>query len=220
MGRCSDARDRLLATAARLIRERGYTAVSVAEICHEAGLHKGSFYHFFPSKRDLVLATLERYAEQYRATMQASRCSEASVAEQIAAVCRSIHDALTCAGPSMCGCPVGNLALEMADRDEGIRTKVEAIFAGWRDAFEAILSCGIARGELRLSDPQGVAEALVAYLQGAILVAKTHADVRTFDRLAGQAMALVRGAEHAETSVSLPSMHRDPNPTHSNEPMG
>ena len=43
MGRCSDARDRLLAVASQLVHERGYTAVSVSDICKAAGLKNGSF---------------------------------------------------------------------------------------------------------------------------------------------------------------------------------
>ena len=37
---------------------RGCTAVGVDEICRQAGVHKGSFYHFFPSKQALILAVL------------------------------------------------------------------------------------------------------------------------------------------------------------------
>ncbi|MBL8945826.1 MAG: helix-turn-helix transcriptional regulator, partial [Myxococcales bacterium] len=62
MGRCSDARGRLVATAVALFRERGYTAVSVADICDAAGLKKGSFYHFYASKLDLALDAIDEYA--------------------------------------------------------------------------------------------------------------------------------------------------------------
>ena len=83
MGRCSDARDRLLATAAQLVHERGYTAVSVSDICEAAGLKKGSFYHFFPSKHALVLATLERFAEYQETRMQAAAATGLPAREQL-----------------------------------------------------------------------------------------------------------------------------------------
>ena len=50
MGRTSTAKSRLIATAMQLMYVRGYTAVGVHEICTQASVHKGSFYHFFPSK--------------------------------------------------------------------------------------------------------------------------------------------------------------------------
>ena len=45
MGRTSNAKSRLIATAMALMYVRGYTAVGVHEICTQAGVYKGSFYH-------------------------------------------------------------------------------------------------------------------------------------------------------------------------------
>ena len=59
MGRRSDARDRLITSASHLFRERGYSSVGVAQICEAAGVNKGSFYHFFPSKRELLLEVID-----------------------------------------------------------------------------------------------------------------------------------------------------------------
>ena len=59
MGRQSDARNRLLVAAADLFRDRGFTAIGVAEICLVADVNKGSFYHFFASKRVLLLEVIE-----------------------------------------------------------------------------------------------------------------------------------------------------------------
>ncbi|SDT40033.1 TetR family transcriptional regulator [Actinoplanes derwentensis] len=59
MGRVSQAqaaqnRDRIVAIAARLFRERGIGAVSVADVMAEAGLTHGGFYRHFASKDALV----------------------------------------------------------------------------------------------------------------------------------------------------------------------
>jgi TetR/AcrR family transcriptional repressor of nem operon len=64
MGRTSDARDRLIESGQGLMHERGFTAVGVSEVCAHAGVNKGSFYHFFPSKQELALAVIARYAEE------------------------------------------------------------------------------------------------------------------------------------------------------------
>lgn len=58
------ARDKLLAAAQELMLERGYNATTVDEICNHAGVSKGSFYHFFDSKEELGLATLDAYYNQ------------------------------------------------------------------------------------------------------------------------------------------------------------
>ncbi|WP_407528985.1 TetR/AcrR family transcriptional regulator [Methylobacterium oryzisoli] len=75
----AENRRRILAAAGRLFRERGFDAVSVAEVMRAAGLTHGGFYGYFRSKDDLIAAALAelvvappvapldpgRYAEQY-----------------------------------------------------------------------------------------------------------------------------------------------------------
>src|SRR3954463_11168767 len=61
MGRVSDAKDRLLEAAITLVWRNSYGAVSVEDICNEAGVKKGSFYYFFPGKNELVAAAFRHY---------------------------------------------------------------------------------------------------------------------------------------------------------------
>jgi AcrR family transcriptional regulator len=52
---------------------RGCTAVGVDESCRQAGVHKGSFSHFFPSKQALILAVLAMYGQHIRDLWEAGR---------------------------------------------------------------------------------------------------------------------------------------------------
>lgn len=52
-------RARILNSALRLIWRHGYAEVGVNRLIEEAGIQKGSFYHFFPSKLDLLLAMFD-----------------------------------------------------------------------------------------------------------------------------------------------------------------
>src|SRR5688572_7755786 len=61
MGRVSDAKQRLLDATIDLIWQHSYGAVTVDNICERAGVKKGSFYYFFPTKTDLVLAALDAH---------------------------------------------------------------------------------------------------------------------------------------------------------------
>src|SRR5688572_33096179 len=61
MGRVSDAKQRLLEATIDLIWQHSYGAVTVDNICERAGVKKGSFYYFFPSKTDLVVAALDAH---------------------------------------------------------------------------------------------------------------------------------------------------------------
>lgn len=193
MGRCSDARDRLLATAERLVHERGYTAVSVNDICEEAGLKKGSFYHFFPSKHALVLATLERFAEYQEARMQVATESGTSAREQLVGMLTGLYHGFLAArrtyGAAQ-GCALGNLAQEMSHRDPELRAALGSIFLRWQARLSMLLEHAHRRGDLRVHDASAAAEAIVAFLQGTTLLAKATDDPEVFLRLAHGAVAL------------------------------
>ncbi|HWB81857.1 MAG TPA: TetR/AcrR family transcriptional regulator [Nannocystaceae bacterium] len=186
MGRCSDARERLVGTAVRLFHERGYTAVSVAEICDAAGLKKGSFYHFFPSKLELVLEALDHYGQFYQRVVDEGltpgKPARVQLEGMFAALRCNLEQRYECEGKAR-GCPIGNLALELADREEPIRHKIEIIFAKLRNAFEGVIRRGVEKGELAVDDPRGAAEALMAMVQGAMVLTKTANDPQVFARL-------------------------------------
>jgi AcrR family transcriptional regulator len=53
-------REQLLASGARLLAQRPYDEVSIEEIARAAGVSKGLLYHYFPTKKDFLIAALER----------------------------------------------------------------------------------------------------------------------------------------------------------------
>ena len=57
----ADSRTRLLDAATQVIRAKGYTATTVDDICHAAGVTKGSFFHHFKGKEESVLAAVQRW---------------------------------------------------------------------------------------------------------------------------------------------------------------
>ncbi len=206
MGRCSDARDRLLATAAKLLHERGYTAVSVSDICEAAGLKKGSFYHFFASKQALALAALDGYAEGNRAWLKRMAEGPGSVHDKLQSMFTGMYEAYRTHhregnGPLL-GCPIGNLAGEMAGRDPEITAKLESIFSEWRDSVRQLLVQGADNGEFVIRDAEGAAESMVAFVEGAALLAKTMSDPEIIRRMGERALSLL---EPVRPPVAAPS---------------
>jgi TetR/AcrR family transcriptional repressor of nem operon len=57
------AREKLLDASLVLIREKGYSATSVNELCAKAGVTKGAFFHHFQSKDALAVAAANRWSE-------------------------------------------------------------------------------------------------------------------------------------------------------------
>jgi AcrR family transcriptional regulator len=65
-----ERRRQLLDAGARVFTERSYEDASMADVARAAGISKGLLYHYFPSKRDLFVATLEAAAEELRELTQ------------------------------------------------------------------------------------------------------------------------------------------------------
>lgn len=55
-------KSKLLDAALRVIRTKGYAAATVDDICREAGVSKGSFFHYFPDKEALALAAADHFS--------------------------------------------------------------------------------------------------------------------------------------------------------------
>jgi TetR/AcrR family transcriptional repressor of nem operon len=57
------AKDKLLDAAVHVVRQKGYAATSVDDLCKAAGVTKGAFFHHFESKEDLAVAAAKHWNE-------------------------------------------------------------------------------------------------------------------------------------------------------------
>ncbi|MEO5329399.1 MAG: TetR/AcrR family transcriptional regulator [Magnetococcus sp. THC-1_WYH] len=188
------SRERLLASAKILIHSRGYADVGVQELCSHAGIKKGSFYHFFPSKQALTLAALDAMMGEIKQRVFVPAFSkEVPPLERIRRFFRLSHvmqrDAKLEIG-CVLGCPFGNLALELGTREEEIRTAIEGLFARVIATFRDTLEEAIAIGDLPPEiDTDATAQALLAFAEGILMLAKNRNDP---DVLLGQEKMALR----------------------------
>ena len=194
MGRTSDARERLIHSAIELIHARSYASVGVNELCEHAGVKKGSFYHFFPSKTDLVAAALDEVARGYQRDIYAPAFARdlppLDRIKRLFQLVYEYHASLTEAAGPMGGCHFGNLAVELSTQDEVIREKVKGMFESGVALFEQALREAVAAGDLPAIDISLAAHALQAYLEGIVLLAKTWNDPDMVRQLAEGATRL------------------------------
>src|SRR5687768_5672993 len=117
MGRKSDAAERLVSAMAGLVHQRGYLAVGVDDVCRTAGVKKGSFYHFFKSKRDLMLAALERQGLLGAEHLVGAACTGDTPPlkriERLLETAGRLEASNKARGGHVLGCPFGNLAAEV-----------------------------------------------------------------------------------------------------------
>lgn len=195
MARPSEAKTRLVQTALQLIHSRSYSAVSVEDLCLQAQVNKGSFYYFFPSKRELLLEALEAHWEITRQEVfEPAFSSQLPVLERITRAFEnaySRHKSLQTHHGWVLGCPFGNLALELSTQDEIVRQKIQEIFSRICAYFEKALNEAIEIGLIPAGDVPLITYSLLAYFEGTILLAKTQNDAELIHRLGQDALKLV-----------------------------
>ena len=192
-----DTRQRIIAGARDLIYSRSYAAVGVAEICQQAAVNKGSFYYFFPSKQALSLAVID----ELRAVMEdrvliPAFARDLPPLERLARFVSALYDfqrGTAKAYGRLLGCPFGNLALELATSDDDIRRKLASVFAVIQARFEQVLSEAVSTGAMASADVDipATAEAMLAYIEGVLMMAKTANDPEAIRRL-GPAFTEIR----------------------------
>ena len=194
MGRTSDARPRLIAAMAELVHRRGYVDVGVDDVCRAAGVQKGSFYYFFKSKRDLMLAALDHHAAAGRAHFGAAFGDHVPPLESSARLFALLATAEAANRESkghVLGCPFGNLAAEVGSSDRVLAKRADEAFCGLAGLLREALHDAQARGQIaKHLDLKETADALVAYFEGIALLAKTRNDPSLIRRLGPRALHL------------------------------
>jgi len=168
-----DARAKIMDAAVATIREKGFSAASVDELCKRAGVTKGAFFHHFDSKQALGVAAARHWDEM---------TSEFFAAQDYHAHQDPLKRVLgyidfrksILQGPvSEFTCLVGTMVQEVYDTAPAIRDAVDVTISRHAARLETDIAEAIERHGIK---PDWTAESLAlhtqAVLQGAFILAK------------------------------------------------
>ncbi len=200
--RAIETRQRLLdAALARIVRQ-GYEATSVAEVCDEAGLSKGAFYHHFSSKQALVVALLERWLEGIRRQRDAIDAETQAVPEALRRMAVLLRQVFSDAQGQL---PLVLDFWSQARRDPAVWERTVSPLREFRVYFSDLLARGAAQGSLRPIDPEAGAQVLVSLAVGLVLQALLDPSGADWGAEAeGAVLALVRSLERAPRGANTP----------------
>jgi TetR/AcrR family transcriptional regulator, transcriptional repressor for nem operon len=136
-----EVRRRLLAAGRDLVHARGFAASGVKDITEAAGVPKGSFYAYFPSKEAFAAAMLEDYWAEIEARLLPMLDADGPAGERIARFFHALADKHE-AGDFLLGCLVGNMSLELGGSSEPVRAELVRILERWDAALTACVRSG------------------------------------------------------------------------------
>ncbi len=177
-------KEKLLQVGFDLIWDSSYGSVSVDDICKRAGINKGSFYHFFPSKADLVVEAYEEHWKEKRPMMDRMFSPSVPPLERIQNWLRTMYEIQKEKAEKyghVCGCPFASVGSEIATQDEKIRGRLEALMNGCKKYVESAIADAIREGSVTVKDPVAAANSMNTLLLGMLLEARVQNDLKVLD---------------------------------------
>lgn len=190
--RGASTRQRILETAAKLMYKNGVNGTSVDDVLNASGTGKSQFYHYFTNKDALVKELIDYHLQALPAAQAALLDNLGSLQGIEAWLDRIVIDYK--AGTYSQGCPIGNLASELAGQNEELRQNLQATFSHWETRLQDGLTQMRVKGQLRSGvSPIELATFCVAAIEGALLLAKTNQSVVPLEATVAQIKAHIRG---------------------------
>ncbi|AVF37621.1 TetR/AcrR family transcriptional regulator [Rahnella sikkimica] len=178
----NDVREHILETGQRIMAGKGFSAVGLNEILKDAGVPKGSFYHYFGSKEAFGVAMLERYFDDYLAQIDSTLSQLGlNMSQRLMNYWQQWQESQSffdCQGK----CLAVKLGAEVADLSDSMRLTLQAGTSGIISRLTQALESGVAEGSLTVDDePARVAESLYQLWVGASIMVKIVRHTGPFD---------------------------------------
>lgn len=181
-------RERMVRSAALLIRERGAHPTAIADVLEHSGAPRGSAYHYFPGGRTQLLCEAIDFAGEYVAAKIAK--ADTGLAALDALFDDYRKQLLT--SDFRAGCPVVAVSVEAGDPAKPdtaspVIERAAAAFARWTD----LIAARLVSDSVNADRAAELAMLTTTSFEGAIVVARASRDVKALDLVHGQLRALV-----------------------------
>jgi AcrR family transcriptional regulator len=185
-------RERMVFSAAQLIRREGVAATGMREVAAHADAPRGSLQHYFPGGKEQLVNEAVGWAGRYAGNRVArflAALPEPTPSGLFAEMVRQWTDEYRTAGFSG-GCPVAAATVDCAESTESTRQAAAAAFAAWtHPVARALEDMGVP------GDRAGaLATLMIGSLEGAILLARAERDVRALTTVARELGPLLDAA--------------------------
>lgn len=170
-----NARTQLVTSGTKLLMRDGYSATSVDQICQDAGVTKGAFFHHFKSKEELAQACLEQWDRQAAVMTSAAPFQEIKDPLKKLLACIDFVVEVFSNPSTPKSCLAGTTVQEVSETHPALRDAANACFVGVQDRFRQMLDAAC-KSEGKKLDTASLATLWITTLQGSLLVYKASQD--------------------------------------------
>ena len=173
-----DTRGKILLAAYKEIHCQGFQAASLSNILAHTGVTKGALYHHFPNKAKLGYAVVDEVISRHihQSFIEPLQHFDNPIDGFIELI-KTSGETFSITDINL-GCPLTNLAQEMAPIDEGFRTRLVAIYEKWHQSIADVMTVAKQSGQIiDEADPYTLAVTIAATMEGAINSAKVAQDL-------------------------------------------
>jgi AcrR family transcriptional regulator len=162
--RSEETRTKIMESAIKLFSTNGYNKASVDNICAEAGISKGAFYHHFESKQALFLALLDGWLKNIDNAIEASK--ELTAPETFTQMSEAFPYIFETAGD---GLPMFLEFWLQASRDKKIWEASISPYRRYHKYFTSLIKKGVDEGSFVEVDPELTSRMIVSTAMGLLL---------------------------------------------------
>ncbi|GAA4625217.1 TetR/AcrR family transcriptional regulator [Actinoallomurus vinaceus] len=185
----SDARERMIRSAAYLFRERGYSGTAFSDVIKHSGAPRGSIYHHFPGGKEQLAEEAVRYAGDYLgAGVRAAMRDDDPVA--------AVHAFLgwwrrvLVKSDFRAGCPIAAVTVESGTVEPRLTEAAASAFRRWQEALAAgLLSAGATNARAGR-----LATMIVAAVEGATVMCRAQRSLNPLDDVIAELEELITSA--------------------------
>ena len=166
-----------------LLAKGGYNGFSYADIAELVEVRKASIHHHFPTKADLVKATVVLHRDATRRGLQSLDALEIDPLERLITYARFWAQCIEGSNPPICICAM--LAAELPAVPAEVAAEVKGHFNDLHAWIRSNMEAGQSTGAMQLSDsPSTEASMFMASIHGAMLSARAAGDASLFWQIA------------------------------------